>query len=148
MSADQNELNELQNITHQYRKSLAAYEARTGLAPQSVDARGNGEDKQLFARMDADLSAIENTVQLRAQLKTAEERLARLEAQPVLDNRSTFGARKNPADGPEYAQRFVQALTSRNPQEFRAVTAMASMSASETPASARERSTTRETWRT
>jgi HK97 family phage major capsid protein len=125
MSADQNELNELQNITHQYRKSLAAYEARTGLAPQSVDARGNGEDKQLFARMDADLSAIENTVQLRAQLKTAEERLARLEAQPVLDNRSTFGARKNPADGPEYAQRFVQALTSRNPQEFRAVTALA-----------------------
>ena len=56
------ELNELQSITHQYRKSLAAYEARTGLAPQSVDNRGSGEEKQVFARMDADLSAVENSI--------------------------------------------------------------------------------------
>jgi len=76
MSAEQNELHELQNITHQYRKSLAAYEARTGLAPQSVDTRGNGEEKQVFARMDADLTAIEMRAQDAAEMKALKERLA------------------------------------------------------------------------
>jgi len=84
MSAEQNELHELQNITHQYRKSLAAYEARTGLAPQLVDSRGSGEEKQAFARMDADLTAIE----LRAQLKATEDRLAKIEAQPTFASRA------------------------------------------------------------
>ena len=109
------ELNELQSITHQYRKSLAAYEARTGLAPQSVDNRGSGEEKQAFARMDADLSAIE----LRAQLKATEARLAKLEAEPVLPTRSASGARFGGAGSAEYAQRWLQAAASGNLQEFR-----------------------------
>ena len=109
------ELNELQSITHQYRKSLAAYEARTGLAPQSVDNRGSGEEKQVFARMDADLTAIE----LRAQLKATEARLAKLESEPVLPTRSASGARFGGAGSAEYAQRWLQAAASGNLQEFR-----------------------------
>ena len=117
------ELNELQSITHQYRKSLAAYEARTGLAPQSVDNRGSGEEKQVFARMDADLSAVENSMQLRAQLKAAEERLARLEGQPVLDSRAVFGS-PDVRGSKEYAQKYVQSLITRNDRELRTQTAL------------------------
>lgn len=84
MAEQNDELHELQSITHQYRKSLAAYEARTGNVPQSVDSRGSGEEKQAFARMDADLTAIE----LRAQLKATEDRLAKIEAQPTLASRA------------------------------------------------------------
>jgi len=119
MSADQNELNELQNITHQYRKSLAAYEARTGLAPQSVDNRGSGEEKQVFARMDADLTAIE----MRAQLKATEARLAKLEAEPTLASRApqVNVGKSNQHDSPEYLQRYMQAILSGNPAELRAI---------------------------
>jgi len=112
--SEQNELHELQNITHQYRKSLAAYEARTGLAPQSVDTRGNGEDKQLFARMDADLTAIE----LRAQLKATEARLAKLEAEPTIRSRPASGAR-NASD--EAAYRWLKAVATGDTAEFRAL---------------------------
>ena len=33
------ELDQIQNITHEYRKSLAAYEARTGRAPGALPVR-------------------------------------------------------------------------------------------------------------
>jgi len=122
MSADQTELTELQNITHQYRKSLAAYEARTGLAPQTVDNRGNGEDKQLFARMDADLTAIE----LRAQLKATEARLAKLEAEPTIRSRPSTGAR-NPADDAAY--RWLRAIATGDTAEFRALSTSSSNAA-------------------
>jgi HK97 family phage major capsid protein len=115
MSAEQNELHELQNITHQYRKSLAAYEARTGLAPQLVDSRGSGEEKQAFARMDADLTAIE----LRAQLKAAEARLAKLEGEPVLESRAPRGKGTPDRASAEYAQRWLTAAASGNHAEFR-----------------------------
>lgn len=118
------ELNELQSITHQYRKSLAAYEARTGLAPQTVDHRGSGEEKQKFDRMDADLSAIE----LAAQNKALEARLAKLEAQPTLDSRKSFGTH-DVRSTPEYAQRYLQCLINRNDRELRAATALATDSA-------------------
>jgi len=115
MSADQNELNELQNITHQYRKSLAAYEARTGLAPQSVDSRGSGEEKQVFARMDADLTAIE----MRAQLRAAEARLAKLEAEPTLESRAPKAVGGD--ESAEYAARWLRAGMAGSP-EFRVLT--------------------------
>jgi HK97 family phage major capsid protein len=115
MSAEQNELHELQNITHQYRKSLAAYEARTGLAPQLVDSRGSGEERQAFARMDADLTAIE----LRAQLKAAEARLAKLEGEPVLESRAPRGKGIPDRASAEYAQRWLTAAASGNHAEFR-----------------------------
>jgi HK97 family phage major capsid protein len=115
MSADQNELHELQNITHQYRKSLAAYEARTGLAPQSVDTRGSGEEKQQFARMDADLTAIE----LRAQLKATEARLAKLQNEPTLESRAPKAIGGD--DSADYAARWLRAGMAGSP-EFRVLT--------------------------
>ena len=52
-------LNELQNTVHQYRKALDAFESRTGHQPQQVEARGSGEEREKIAHMDADLSVIE-----------------------------------------------------------------------------------------
>lgn len=108
------ELHELQNITHQYRRSLEAYEARTGRAPQTVDTRGSGEEKEKFARMDADLTAVE----LLAQNKALEARLAKLESQPVLEPRGNKSTR-NPSD--ETAHRWLKAIATGNAEEFRAL---------------------------
>ena len=107
------ELNEIQSITHEYRKSLAAYEARTGRAGQTVDTRGAGEEREKFAKMDADLNAIE----LAAQNKALEARLAKLESQPTLESRAT---RTNTRED-EYAARWLRAVASNNPQEMRAL---------------------------
>lgn len=108
------ELNEIQQITHEYRKSLAAYEARTGRAPQTVDLRGSGEERQKFDRMDADLTAAE----LIAQNKALEARLAKLEAEPVLSARASRGVRSQ-AD--EHAYQFLRALATGDAQAFRAL---------------------------
>lgn len=40
------DIDELNSISHEYRKSLLKYQQRTGLAPQTVDAVGSGEEKQ------------------------------------------------------------------------------------------------------
>lgn len=108
------ELNELQSITHEYRKSLAAYEARTGRAPQSVDTRGSGEEREKFAKMDADLSSAEMIAQNRA----LEARLAKLESQPTLDSRSP---RVGKSSDDEYAARWLRAVATNNAQEMRAL---------------------------
>jgi hypothetical protein len=57
------DINDLQNITHQYRKSLEAFEERTNKQARMIDLAGNGEERQTIARMDADLSAIEQRMQ-------------------------------------------------------------------------------------
>ena len=116
---ENNELHEMQRLTHQYRNSLAAYEARTGRTGQHVDFKGSGEDKQLFARMDADLTAIE----LRAQLKATEERLAKLESQPTLESRATIArGDANDPDSAAYAARWLKAVVTGNQNEIRALT--------------------------
>lgn len=115
---ENNELHEMQRLTHQYRNSLAAYEARTGRTGQHVDFKGSGEDKQLFARMDADLTAIE----LRAQLKATEERLAKLESQPTLESRATIArGDANDPDSAAYAARWLKAVVTGNQNEIRAL---------------------------
>lgn len=108
------ELNEIQQITHEYRKSLAAYEARTGRAPQTVDTRGAGEEREKFARMDADLTAAE----LLVQNKALEARLAKLEAQPVLESRASKTVRSSEQD---HAYRWLKALANGDSREFRAL---------------------------
>ena len=113
-----NELYEIQQITHEYRKSLAAYEARTGRAPQTVDHRGSGEEREKFAKMDADLTSAE----LIAQNKALEARLAKLEAQPVLESR--VSQRADRASGDEYAHRWLNAMMGGRMQELRAQSAL------------------------
>lgn len=110
------ELNDLQQITHEYRKSLAAYEARTGRAPQTVDHRGSGEEREKFAKMDADLTSAE----LIAQNKALEARLAKLESQPVLESRAPKSI-KGAADteSAEYAARWARAMITGNKEELR-----------------------------
>lgn len=109
------ELNDLQQITHEYRKSLAAYEARTGRAPQTVDHRGSGEEREKFAKMDADLSAAE----LIAQNRALEARLAKLESQPTLESRLS-GTPKTADD--EFARRWLSALVKGDAMEMRTLT--------------------------
>jgi len=110
------EIDDIHSITHEYRKSLAAYEARTGRAPQTVDSKGSGEERQKFARMDADLSAAE----LIAHNKALEARLAKLEAQPVLESRSPRISGADSADQ-EYAARWLQAMVRNDQAELRAM---------------------------
>jgi len=109
------ELNELQNITHQYRRSLEAYEARTGRAPQTVDTRGSGEEKEKFAKMDADLSAVE----LIAQNKALEARLAKLESQPLLSSRSASSRTLDSAAAE--SARWLKAMVNNDQAEIRAL---------------------------
>ena len=110
------ELHEIQNITHEYRKSLAAYEARTGRAPQTVDNQGSGEERQKFALMDADLSAAE----LLAQNKALEARLAKLEAQPMLTRQGSGKGGESGTD--EYSQRWLESVRTGKPMETRVTT--------------------------
>lgn len=118
------ELNEIQSITHEYRKSLAAYEARTGRAPQTVDSRGSGEERQKFAKMDADLDAIESRAAESAELRDLRARLSRLESQPVLQPRAAenraFGSSDDP-NSAAFAFRWLKASVSNDQAELRAL---------------------------
>ena len=116
------ELTEIQSITHEYRKSLAAYEARTGRRPETVDQRGTGEEKQKFAAMDADLTAAE----LRAQNAALESRLAKLESQPQYEARGTKSVR---SASDEHAYRWLRALATGDVAEFRALSTSSSNAA-------------------
>ena len=114
------ELNDLQQITHEYRKSLAAYEARTGRAPQTVEHRGSGEEREKFAKMDADLDAVE----MRAQLAATQVRLAKLESQPTLESRASKPAvagSPNDPDSAAYAFRWLRASVHGDHAELRAL---------------------------
>lgn len=119
------ELNELENLTHQYRRSLAAYEARTGRDAVTVERDGSGEERQRIAAMDADLSAIEARMQsMAAEKARAEKRAAELEArlaEPVYRTKPTAQSVEN-RDSAEYAQRWLKAVASGNPAEMRALT--------------------------
>lgn len=83
MSERHIDLDELNSINHEYRKSLEAFHKRSGLPTHHVDERGSGEEKEKFAKMDADMTATE----LRAQNAALEARLARIEKQPMLASR-------------------------------------------------------------
>jgi len=121
------ELNELQSITHQYRRSLEAYEARTGRAPQTVDSRGSGEEKEKFAKMDADLTAVE----LLAQNKALEARLAKIENQPTLTPRPSTSRVE---DSEAYRNAWFDGLRRGSFNEMRAIMGVATSGATVTGA--------------
>ncbi len=110
-------IEEIGQINHAYRNALNAYQARTGLAPQTVDTRGNADEREKFAKMDADLTSTE----LLAQNATLAARLAKLEATPQFAAR---GVASNDANNPEssaYAQRWLSAAARGDMAEFRAL---------------------------
>lgn len=119
------DLEKLQNITHHYRQSLAAYEARTGHKPQLVDTVGSGEEKEKFARMDADMTAVE----LRAQNAALEARLLKIEKTPKFSARVPGARADRVESSDDYTNRYMSALLSGDQRELRAVTALANDSA-------------------
>lgn len=105
------ELNDIMNATHIYRRQLAEIEKRNGIADQAtVDNpfKTSGEERQKLEKIDADLSAAE----LRAQNRALEARLAKLEATPVLESRAPRAGGDDAES--QYAERFSKALFSGN----------------------------------
>lgn len=112
------ELNDIMEATHVYRKQLAEIERRNGIATQAVvdnPFKTTGEERQKLEKIDADLSAAE----LRAQNRALEARLAKLESTPVLESRAPR-AGGDDAEA-QYAERFAKALFSGNRLAFERV---------------------------
>jgi HK97 family phage major capsid protein len=113
------ELNDIMNATHVYRRQLAEIERRNGKADQAtVDNpfKTTGEERQKLEAIDADLSAAE----LRAQLKATEARLAKLEATPVLESRAPRASGVG-TESEAYAARWLKAMVSGDRAELRAM---------------------------
>ena len=121
------DIDELNNISHEYRKSLLKYQQRTGLAPQTVDSVGSGEEKEKFSRMDADMTAIELRAQDAADRKKLAERIAKIEAQPLLASRASGGSitRSNSRDSAEYADLWLRGVATGDFTALRAATDIA-----------------------
>lgn len=119
---------ELHSITHEYRKALDAFEKRSGLAPQTVDVRGTGEEKEKFAKMDADLSLTE----LRRQNAELAAQVAQLSRKPTLEARAFTGRLTDAANDPatmEYATRWLKAKCLGDETELRALSTSSSNAA-------------------
>ena len=116
-------LNELGTLAHAYRKELARIDA-SGRDSQHVDTRGHGEEREKFARMDADLTAIELAEQDRAALRAANDRIKALEAernQPQYRAQAPKRAGGHDLASPEYAMRWLKAVSSGDQAEMRAL---------------------------
>lgn len=109
------ELNNLENVVHEYRKTLDGFAARTGAPTHHVERRGSGEEREKIARIDADLDAVERDAQLAAMQK----RLKALESQPMFEARKPNIA----ADigSGDYKKRWCNALIRGDAAEFRAL---------------------------
>lgn len=105
-------LSQMENTVHEYRKALEQFAARKDAAPQTIDQRGSGEEREKISRMDADLDAAERLIQLRA----AQKKQAELD-KSEFESRLSLGTARNER---EYEARWIKALT--NPMEARALT--------------------------
>ena len=120
-------LNELNNLTHNYRKELERIEKRTGAAAQFVTQKGSGSEIEMIERMDADMTKIERSVQDIAQAKAQESRLAAIEArlgEPVYVARAASVSRgsDNDPNSTAYAERWLQATARGDLAELRVMT--------------------------
>lgn len=124
------ELSNIENTVHEYRKTLDAFASRTGARTHHVEIRGSGEEREKISRIDADLDAVERAAQDRAALRAANERIAALEAersQPQF--RAALPAKRESGydlASPEYAQRWLKAVASGNSAEMRALSTSSS----------------------
>lgn len=118
MSAD-NELDQILNTTHQYRKQLDEIQRRNGSATQAVvddPFKTTGEQRAKLEAMDADLTALE----LRKQLAETRKRVEQLEAVPQFDTRAT--ARTSGDEGVDISYRWLRALATNDKAELRVLT--------------------------
>lgn len=115
------ELNNLENVVHEYRKTLDGFAARTGAATQHVERRGSGEEREKIARIDADLDAVERLAQERAARREAEKRAAEYEARLAAPQFKSAVSRNAVEDrsSAEYAQRWLSAVARGDAAEMR-----------------------------
>jgi HK97 family phage major capsid protein len=117
-------LNELNNLTHNYRKELERIEKRTGASAQFVAQKGSGSEIEMIERMDADMTKIERSVQDIAQAKAQESRLAAIEArlgEPTYTARAATVSRGSESDpnSAAYAERWLKAAARGDQAELR-----------------------------
>ena len=118
------ELNNLENTVHEYRKTLDAFSARTGAKTHHVEIRGSGEEREKIARIDADLDAVERAAQDRAALRAAHDRIKQLEEQRAQPQFRAVAPRAEAAHdlaSPEYAKRWLTAVARGDAAEMRAL---------------------------
>jgi HK97 family phage major capsid protein len=120
-------LTELNNLTHNYRKKLEQIEKRTGASAQFVTQKGSGSEIEMIERMDADMTKIERSVQDIAQAKAQESRLAAIEArlgEPVYTARAASVNRGSDSDptSAAYAERWLKAAARGDQAELRVMT--------------------------
>jgi HK97 family phage major capsid protein len=119
------ELTNIENTVHEYRKTLDAFASRTGAKTHHVEIRGSGEEREKIARIDADLDIVERQAQDRAALRAANERIAALEAERAQPQyRAALPAKREGGHdlaSPEYALRWLKAVASGNSVEMRAL---------------------------
>jgi HK97 family phage major capsid protein len=118
------ELTNLENTVHEYRKTLDRFAARTGAQTHHVEIRGSGEEREKIARIDADLDAVERMTQDRLALRAAQERLKQLEeerSQPQFRGVVARADVKHDLASPEYAKRWLHAVARGDAAEMRAL---------------------------
>jgi HK97 family phage major capsid protein len=118
------ELTNLENTVHEYRKTLDRFAARTGAHTHHVEIRGSGEEREKIARIDADLDAVERMNQDRVALRAAQERLKQLEeerSQPQFRGVVARADIKHDLASPEYAKRWLHAVARGDAAEMRAL---------------------------
>jgi len=118
------ELHNIENTVHEYRKTLDSFAARTGAKTHHVEIRGSGEEREKIARIDADLDAIERMNQDRLALRAAQERLKQLEeerSQPQFRGVVARADVKHDLSSPEYAKRWLHAVARGDAAEMRAL---------------------------
>jgi len=118
------ELNNIENTVHEYRKTLDSFAARTGAKTHHVEIRGSGEEREKIARIDADLDAVERMNQDRLALRAAQERLKQLEeerSQPQFRGVAARADVKHDLASPEYAKRWLHAVARGDAAEMRAL---------------------------
>ena len=118
------ELNNIENTVHEYRKTLDSFAARTGAKTHHVEIRGSGEEREKIARIDADLDAVERMNQDRVALRAAQDRLKQLEeerSQPQFRGVVARADVKHDLASPEYAKRWLHAVARGDAAEMRAL---------------------------
>ncbi len=119
------ELTNIENTVHQYRKTLDAFASRTGAPTHHVEIRGSGEEREKIARIDADLDIVERHAQDRAALRAANERIAHLEAERAQPQfRAALPSKREGGHdlaSPEYAMRWLKAVAAGDSAELRAL---------------------------
>ncbi len=111
------EIDQINEITHQYRRSLEQFATRTGSPTQTIEQRGSGEEREKIARMDADLTAAEQLIQMRAENAALKAKLD----EPQFRAQTTRQSAGEDRDSAEYAARWLKAVARGDQAELRAL---------------------------